>query len=115
MNRIEGISKKLNSVMDTEEQMMMIMDTLKETVTPVPDVGGFYTFVYNAKTPNVAYDQHPLVAVTAVYSWGFVGINMHWRKSRAYTWAEVAGQLYVVDYDEFDDLMNINYGKIIDK
>ena len=88
---------------------------LNRTVTPVPDVGGYYTFVYNAKTPNITYDQHPLVACTGVYQWGFVGINFHWGQSRAYTWSELAGQLYIVDIDEFDDLKNINYAKLVTK
>ena len=47
---------------DPEDMMLEIMDLLKDTVTPVPDIGKYYTFVYNAKTPNVQYDQHPLIA-----------------------------------------------------
>jgi len=95
--------------------MMKIMELLNSTITPIPDVGGFYTFIYNAKTPNISYDQHPLIACTEVLRWGFRGINLHLRKSRQYTWDEVAGQLYIVQYDEVDDLMKIPYRKMIDK
>ena len=28
-------------------------------LTPIPEVGKFYTFVCNAKTPDITYDQHP--------------------------------------------------------
>ena len=115
MNRIERIKDKIIGMTDPEDQMMEIMSALNGTVTPVPDPGGYYTFVYNAKTPNIEYDQHPLIACTGVYQWGFVGINMHWRQSRAYTWAELAGQLYIVDIDEFDDLKNINYANFMTK
>ena len=114
MNRFED-NQINNSTNDPEEMMMQIMDLLSGTVTPIPDVGGFYTFVYNAKTPNISYDQHPLIACTEVMRWGFRGINLHLRKSRQYTWDEVAGQLYIVEYDEVDDLMKIPYRKMVDK
>jgi hypothetical protein len=114
MNRFED-NQINNSTNDPEEMMMKIMELLSGTVTPIPDVGGFYTFIYNAKTPNIRYDQHPLIACTEVLRWGFRGINLHLRKSRQYTWDEVAGQLYIVQYDEVDDLMKIPYRKMIDK
>ena len=114
MNRFEDNQININTN-DPEEMMMQIMELLSGTVTPIPDVGGFYTFIYNAKTPNISYDQHPLIACTEVLRWGFRGINLHLRKSRQYTWDEVAGQLYIVEYDEVDDLMKIPYRKMIDK
>ena len=114
MNRFED-NQINNSTNDPEEMMMKIMELLSGTVTPIPDVGGFYTFIYNAKTPNIRYDQHPLIACTEVLRWGFRGINLHLRKSRQYTWDEVAGQLYIVEYDEVDDLMKIPYRKMVDK
>ena len=114
MNRFED-NQINNSTNDPEEMMMQIMELLSGTVTPIPDVGGFYTFIYNAKTPNISYDQHPLIACTEVLRWGFRGINLHLRKSRQYTWDEVAGQLYIVQYDEVDDLMKIPYRKMVDK
>ena len=113
-NRIRQYLSDLNNrTNDPEEMMLEIMEVLNETVTPVPDVGKFYTFVYNAKTPGETYDQHPLIACTSLERWGFKGINFHWRKSRNYTWNELAGQLYVVQPNELDDLLNIPYGKYI--
>ena len=100
---------------DPEDMMLEIMDLLKDTVTPVPDVGKYYTFVYNAKTPNVQYDQHPLIACTDIFGWGFRGINFHWQSSRNYTWNELAGQLYMVKSIELDDLLSIPYAKFITK
>ena len=114
MNRIEEVKDELEkSVNDPEDLMLIIMEALNNTVTPIPEVGKFYTFIYNAKTPNITYDQHPLIACTDLQSWGFKGLNFHWRQSRNYTWEELAGQLYIVEYDELDDLLRFPYGKFI--
>ena len=113
-NRVrEYLSDLNNRTNDPEEMMMEIMEVLNDTVTPIPEVGKFYTFVYNAKTPNITYDQHPLIACTDLQSWGFRGLNFHWRQSRNYTWEELAGQLYIVQYNELDDLLAIPYAKFI--
>jgi hypothetical protein len=112
INRIVGNDINLRTD-DPEEMMLEIMELLNDTVTPIPEVGKFYTFVYNAKTPGKTYDQHPLIACTSIEQWGFKGINFHWRQSRNYTWQELAGQLYIVQYNELDDLMAIPYGKFI--
>ena len=114
MNRIEEVKDELEkSINDPEDLMLIIMEALNNTVTPIPEVGKFYTFIYNAKTPDITYDQHPLIACTDLQSWGFKGLNFHWRQSRNYTWEELAGQLYIVDYDELDDLLRFPYGKFI--
>jgi len=113
MNRIEPILDEINESFDQEDQMLMIMDALRDTVTPAPEPGTICTFVYNAKTPGITYDQHPLVAVTELFQWGFRGLNFHWRDYRQYTWEELAGQVYIVKREELDDLMSIQYGKFI--
>ena len=113
-NRIEAIKDKLTSS-DPEDLMLEIMGALNNTVEAIPSVGKYYTFVYNAKTPNVQYDQHPLVAVTDLFGWGFRGINFHWQSSRNYTWEELTGQVYMVKSIELDDLLAIPYAKFITK
>jgi hypothetical protein len=90
--------------------MLIILDALKDTEF-IPDVGKFYTFVYNAKTPGLRYDQHPLIACISIERWGFKGLNFHWQKYRNYTWNEVAGQLHIVRPNELDDLLAIPYAK----
>ena len=113
-NRIRtSLSELNNQTNDPEEMMLEIMDALNDTVTPIPDVGNFYTFVYNAKTPGEQYDQHPLIACTSLERWGFRGLNFHWQKYRNYTWGELAGQLYIVKQNELDDLLAIPYAKFI--
>ena len=113
-NRIEAIKDKLTSS-DPEDLMLEIMDALSNTVEAIPSVGKYYTFVYNAKTPNVQYDQHPLIACTDLFRWGFRGINFHWQSSRNYTWEELTGQVYMVKSIELDDLLSIPYAKFITK
>ena len=113
-NRIETYLSDLNNrTNDPEDMMLEIMEVLKETVTPIPDVGKFYTFVYNAKTPGIDYDQHPLIACVGLFPWGFRGLTFHWQDYRNYNWNELPGQLYIVQYNELDDLLKIPYGKFI--
>ena len=113
-NRIEAIKSRLTSS-DPEDLMLEIMGALNDTVEAIPSVGKYYTFVYNAKTPNVQYDQHPLIACTDLFRWGFRGINFHWQSSRNYTWEELTGQVYMVKSIELDDLLAIPYAKFITK
>ena len=98
---------------DPEELMLIIMEVFNQTVTPIPDPGKFYTFVYNAKTPNITYDQHPLIACMELFPWGFRGLNFHWQEYRNYTWEELAGQLYIVEFQELDELLSLQYGKFL--
>ena len=109
--RTEELQEQIEGLIDADDIMMNIMEVFSQTEI-IPDAGNYYTFVYNAKTPGV-YDEFPLVAVTFVENWGFQGINFHWGTSRNYTWNELAGQLYIVEYNELDDLLAIPYGKFM--
>ena len=113
-NRIEAIKNQLTSS-DPEDLMLQIMQALNNTVEAIPTVGNYYTFVYNAKTAGKQYDQHPLIACTDLFRWGFRGINFHWQSSRNYTWEELTGQVYMVKSIELDDLLAIPYAKFITK
>ena len=110
--RVKELLKRVNQseITNPEDIMLLIMEIFKEQVF-TPEVGKFYTFVYNPKTPDIEYDQHPLIACTEIQKWGFRGMNFHWRKYRNYTWQEVAGKLHVVNYNELDELMSLQYGK----
>ena len=110
--RMRELLRRINDegVTDSEDLMLIIMDTLKEEVL-YPEPGKFYTFVYTPKTPDIEYDQHPLIACTELYAWGFKAINFHWRKSRNYTWEEIAGKLHVIKYNELDEMLSIPYAK----
>lgn len=110
--RMRDLLKKIDTsqTSDPEDLMLIIIDSLKEEVL-YPEPGKFYTFIYNPKTPDIEYDQHPLIACTELYGWGFKAINFHWRKSRQYTWEEVAGKLHVIKYNELDEMLSIPYAK----
>ena len=113
MNRIEPVISDIKSEKDLGERMELIMYALNDTVTPIPEEGNICTFKYFAKTPNIRYDQHPLVAVTELFQWGFRGINFHLRDYRQYTWEELGTQVYIVQRDELDDLLSLDYEKIV--
>lgn len=110
--RIKELKRRVDAAgtRDPEDLMMIIIDVFKEEVL-YPEPGNFYTFIYNPKTPNIDYDQHPLIACTDLQKWGFRGMNFHWRKYRNYTWEEVAGKLHVVRPNELDELIALSYGK----
>lgn len=111
VNRVRSISDKLTGKEDPDDLMSDILSKLKKS-NQRPKVGKYYTFVYNPKTPNISYDQNPLVAVTEVFSWGFKGINFHWKGMRQYTWDEVASGVYEVYSSELKDLQQIPFGRI---
>ncbi len=111
-NRLENVKDSIRDLGDPEDMMIEISRILNETVI-IPEVGETYTFIYNAKTPRIQYDQHPIVGVTDVYRWGFRGINFHWDKIRNYTWQEVPGQLHIVRESEIQTILDIPYAYYI--
>ena len=112
--RVEELKRRVREVntSDPEEIMLLIMEifTIEEIL---PEVGKFYTFVYNPKTPDIDYDQHPLIACVGLFRWGFRGLNFHWQNYRNYTWEEVAGKLHLVEFQELDELLALQYGKFL--
>ena len=110
-SRLDILHERIENLSDPEDIMVEIIDVFNKTEL-VPEEGNYYTFIYNPKTPDIDYDQHPLVAVTSIFNWGFQGINFHWNEPRRYTWQEVAGRLHVVENDEIMSMRNINYAKI---
>ena len=111
-NRIRGILDSMTGAENPDDLMMDLLEIVGSRVTPVPDIGKFYTFVYSPKTPNIQYDAHPLVAVTDIFRWGFRGMNFHWGETRQYTWNEIEGQLYEIFPEELSDAQEIPFGKI---
>ena len=112
MDRIAEIADNLIGIESPDDLMLEILEALPQTET-IPETGNYYTFVYQPKTPNVRYDEFPLVAVTDVFNWGFKGLNFHWGEMRQYTFAEIVGGLYQVDEMELRDLRTIPFGRIV--
>ena len=109
-NRLAPVLRDLIGTEDPEDLALDILDVLTEG-GKVPQAGNYYVFIYNPKTPNIQYDQHPLVAVLAVFEWGFRGLNYHWGEVRNYTWNEVAGGLYKVSDLELRSLRTIPFAR----
>ena len=110
MSRIAPLVNELAGTESADDIMQEVLGVLTEG--SAPETGNIYVFVYRPKTPNIRYDEHPLVAVTSVYSWGFKGLNYHWGEMRQYTFPEVVGGLYKVDEMELRDLRTLPFVKI---
>ena len=109
MSRLEGILEDYTGSGDVDDVYQEVLGALSEGGTP--EVGKYYTFVYRPKTPQLRYDEYPLVAVTGVFDWGFKGINFHWGQSRQYTFPEIVGGLYNITDEEITDARNLSFGK----
>jgi hypothetical protein len=77
----------------------------------VPQPNKYYVFVYKAKTPNIQYDQHPLILCGSVHKWGFTGYNFHWGEIRQYSFGEVLSNVYELSEEDFEIVQNINIAK----
>ena len=111
MSRLDPVMKNLIGTESADDLAKEILGVLTEG-SNIPEAGNYYVFVYNPKTPGIAYDDQPLVAVTDVFSWGFRGLNYHWGEMRQYTFPEVVGGLYKVDEMELRDLRTLPFVKI---
>tara|TARA_B100001250_G_scaffold270047_1_gene233045 strand:+ start:414 stop:812 length:399 start_codon:yes stop_codon:yes gene_type:complete len=109
-NRITPVLEGLYGTENPDDLATEVLDVLTEG-GKVPEVGNYYVFVYKPKTPNIQYDQHPLVAVFDVFEWGFRGLNYHWGEVRQYTWNEVIGGLYKVSSLELRSLRTIPFAR----
>ena len=113
MNRILSAQIDLSGTTDPDDLMMNIMEIFKDDIEYAPDnVGAMYTFIYQPKTPNILYDEHPLVEITEITRWGFRGFNYHWNAIRNYTFPEIVGPMYRLYPEELRYLRAIPYKKI---
>lgn len=108
VNRIRDILDNLVGNEDPDDLMLELLNVIPES-GKIPQSGKYYIFVYNPKTPNIRYDQNPLVAVTDIFSWGFRGINFHWEKVKQYTFNEIPGSIHEVYASEIKDLQAIPF------
>jgi len=113
-NRVRGVVDNLVGVETADDIMENLIGVLSEG-GKVPTSGKYYTFFYNAKTPAIQYDEHPLVGVTDVFSWGFRGINFHWGDNRQYDYNQIIGGLYEIYPEEMSDVIELAFAKIRSK
>ena len=110
-NRVRSVIDSLTGLETSDDVMENLISVLKEGGM-TPTVGKYYTFFYNAKTPGIQYDQHPLVGVTDVFSWGFRGINFHWGDRRQYDYSQMIGGLYEIYPEEMSDVIELGFANI---
>ena len=113
-NRVRGVIDDLVGVETPDDIMENLIGVLSEG-SKIPTAGNYYTFFYNAKTIGTQYDEHPLVAVTDVFSWGFRGINLHWGDRRQYDYNQIVGGLYEVYPEEMSDVIELGFAKVRSK
>ena len=113
-NRLGAVVDEITALGDSDEMMAALLEILTETEF-IPDPGEYYTFIYNAKTPRIEYDQYPLIACLGLYPWGFKGFNFHWAARggnpyRNYTWNELpTGKVHRIREEEMTDARSIPY------
>jgi hypothetical protein len=115
LSRIDILKKRTETFSDPDDYMLVILELFDERDL-IPDPGKYYTFVYQAKTPRIVYDEHPLIACLNLHQWGFTGLNFHFEgteypKVRNYTWQEVIGQMHIVNNSEIDYMKSVPYRK----
>jgi len=107
-----GAANDIANMSDPDDMMLALMGVLTDTEV-APSVGRYYTFIYKADTPEILYDQFPLIACVGVYPWGFRGLNYHWGEFRNYTWEELQSFLYLIYPNELEEARSIPYQKFV--
>ena len=107
-----GAANDIANMGDPDDMMLALMGVLTDTEV-APSVGRYYTFIYKADTPEILYDQFPLIACVGVYPWGFRGLNYHWGEFRNYTWEELQSFLYLIYPNELEEARSIPYQKFV--
>ena len=105
VNRIRSVVDNMTGPADTDDRMLQVLELLTPTPVRLIEPGKLYLFIYNAKTPNITFDQNPFIAVTDVFQWGFRGFSAHWREPRQYTWSEVGTDVYEIYRSEVNDCL----------
>lgn len=112
-NRIKAILEKIyKGTFNSREIMEDVISVLTPSGYP-PMAGGYYTYIYYAKTKKIYYDQHPLVTIDSVNGDHFYAYNIHWPQMRHYVQECISGSLYKINKKEYDTLRKLSYKKIV--
>jgi hypothetical protein len=114
LSRVQMLDETISQATDDPDELMSIIQEIFDDTEKYPRPGNIYTFVYNAKTPGIAYDQHPLLMVESISLSGFKGYNVHWSDHRNYVWEGVGSSFHRIKKgEEFDYLHDVPYKKIL--
>ena len=58
MSRLQPVVDNFTGMEKPDDIMEQVLTVLDEEAI-LPEVGGFYTFIYKAKTPDITYDEFP--------------------------------------------------------
>lgn len=112
LSRVQMLEEAILQGIDSEDEIMSIIQRIFDDTEKYPRPGNIYTFVYTAKTPGILYDQHPLLMVESIDLSGFRGYNVHWSDHRNYVWEGVGSSFHRVQRgEEFDYLHDVPYMK----
>jgi hypothetical protein len=59
LSKVQMMMQRISIGFDTPDEIMAVIQEVFSETEPYPRPGNIYTFVYTAKTPNIAYDKHP--------------------------------------------------------
>jgi hypothetical protein len=109
LTRVQILKQRLKGRLTDPSFIMSSILELFGDSQSVPRPGYYCTYIYNAKTPGLLYDLHPLIAVLDIHEWGFTGINFHLSMQRNYTWPELGSQFCIIDNGEIGYLKSLPY------
>ena len=114
LSRVEIMMQRITPGVDTEDEIMEVIQEVFDDIDSIPKVGNIYTFKYTATTPRIFYDKHPLIFVESYNPPYFIGFNVHWPDHRNYLWENAIGVFHRVRKgEEFDYLHDVPYKEIL--
>lgn len=114
LSRVQMLEEAISQATDDPDELMSIIQEIFNDTEKYPRPGNIYTFVYDAKTPGIQYDQYPLLMVESISLSGFKGYNIHWSDHRNYVWEGVGSSFHRIKRgEEFDYLHDVPYRKIL--
>lgn len=116
LTRMETLLSNLAVNMDSRYYMNELIEVLsKEDLIHIPDIksypvpGETYTFIYEARTPGLLYDYHPVTTVLDFIENGFIGYNMHMGSIRRYRADDgrIKSRFYRIYDDEIENVLQV--------
>lgn len=112
--RIQRLLENLPNSMNPRFYMNELIGALEKSdsihkpeIISYPRPGDTFTFVYEARTPGLIYDYHPVSTIITFTENGFIGYNHHLGEQRNYRVDDgrVLSDFYRVYNDELQDVL----------
>lgn len=109
LNQLKELERQSQS-RNPYSNMMDLIDILSQRRYGFPNPGDIFTFIYEAKTPKLLYDRHPVSSIISLDPGRFVGYNYHLNMVRQYTGdgGRILSNFYRILPEELDLILNIN-------